>query len=264
MQELARDPDTLQAEGVIGADRAGLPSTAGMEVFDLSPAGIAALGRRGVTVAGTPGAGNRLWLPREGSIGTLALSVTPGARHNTILLGPRDPRSRARIALGARQGIAVLGGTAGTVTLTLSMGGEGTLFLQGAEGSANALSCKLEGQGRRLTIGAGCMISTGVELRTSDSHAILDIAGRCQVNPPADVAVGPHVWLGREVIVMKGVTIGRGSVIGARSVVTADVPAYALAAGVPARLLRQGVTWSRPAQPDAARIAARIEEVAGR
>ncbi|SFK87768.1 transferase hexapeptide (six repeat-containing protein) [Falsiroseomonas stagni DSM 19981] len=264
MHDMAGCPEALQAEGVIGEDRAGLPSTAGMEVFDLSAAGIAALGRRGVTVAGRPGEGNRVWLPREGSVGTLALTVARGGGHNTILLGPRDPRSRARISTSAQHGIVVLGGTSGAVTLTLSMGGERTLFVQGAEGSANALSCKLEGDGRRLLIGAGCMISTGVELRTSDSHAILDIAGGCQVNLPEDLVVGPHVWLGREVLVMKGVTIGRGSVIGARSVVTADVPDYALAAGVPARLLRQGVTWSRPALPDAARIAARIEEVAGR
>ncbi len=264
MHDMAGGPDALQADGLIGEDRAGLPSTAGMEAFDLSPAGIAALGQRGVTVAGTPGEGNRVWLPREGSVGTLALTVTRGGDYNTIIIGPRNPRSRARIATGAHRGIVVLGGTTGTVTLTLAMAGERTLFVQGAEGSANALSCKLEGDGRRLLIGAGCMISTGVEVRTSDSHAILDIAGGCQVNLPEDVVVGPHVWLGREVLVMKGVTIGRGSVIGARSVVTADVPDYALAVGVPARMLRAGVTWSRPSLPDAARIAARIAEVAPR
>lgn len=264
MHDMAGGPEALQAEGVIGEDRAGLPPAGAMACFDLSPAGIAALGQRGVTVAGAPGAGNCVWLPREGSVGTLALTVTRGGGHNTILIGPRDPRSRARITTGANHGIVVLGGTTGAVTLTLSMGGEGTRFIQGAEGSANALSCKLEGDGRRLLIGAGCMISTGVELRTSDSHAILDIAGGCQVNLPKDLVVGPHVWLGREVMVMKGVTIGRGSVIGARSVVTADVPDCALAAGVPARVLRQGVTWSRPALPDARRIAARIVEVAPR
>jgi acetyltransferase-like isoleucine patch superfamily enzyme len=46
------------------------------------------------------------------------------------------------------------------------------------------------------------------------------------------------VWLGLGVAVLEGVRIGRGAVIGAGAVVTRDIPAYAIAIGVPARVVR--------------------------
>ncbi len=53
------------------------------------------------------------------------------------------------------------------------------------------------------------------------------------------VVIGNNVWLGNNVCVMPGVTIGDGAIIGANSVVTHDVPAYAVAAGVPAKIIKQ-------------------------
>lgn len=54
-----------------------------------------------------------------------------------------------------------------------------------------------------------------------------------------DISIGNNVWLGNNVCVMPGVTIGDGAVIGANSVVTHDIPAYAVAAGIPARVVKQ-------------------------
>lgn len=51
------------------------------------------------------------------------------------------------------------------------------------------------------------------------------------------VEIGDDVWLGDRVIVLPGVHIGEGSVIGAGSIVTHDIPAYSVAAGVPARVI---------------------------
>jgi acetyltransferase-like isoleucine patch superfamily enzyme len=50
--------------------------------------------------------------------------------------------------------------------------------------------------------------------------------------------LGANVWLGANVVVTSGVTIGKRCVIGANSVVTTDIPAYSIAAGVPARVIR--------------------------
>jgi chloramphenicol O-acetyltransferase type B len=50
-----------------------------------------------------------------------------------------------------------------------------------------------------------------------------------------NVSVGSDVWLGRECLILAGVTIGHGAVIGARALVTKDVPPYAVVGGVPAR-----------------------------
>lgn len=52
------------------------------------------------------------------------------------------------------------------------------------------------------------------------------------------VSIGNDVWIGSRVIIKGGVTIGNGSIIGAGAMVTSDIPPYAVAAGVPAKVLR--------------------------
>jgi NDP-sugar pyrophosphorylase family protein len=65
-------------------------------------------------------------------------------------------------------------------------------------------------------------------------------AGHIKGHPKTkgDVIIGNDVWIGAEAIIMSGVNIGDGAVIGARTVVTKDVPAYAISAGNPARVVK--------------------------
>jgi chloramphenicol O-acetyltransferase type B len=51
-------------------------------------------------------------------------------------------------------------------------------------------------------------------------------------------SIGNDCWIGRDALIMSGVTIGDGAIIGARALVTSDVPPYAIYAGIPARLIR--------------------------
>lgn len=64
-------------------------------------------------------------------------------------------------------------------------------------------------------------------------HAIHDVA------PPRPIKIGANVWIGFDACVMPGVTVGDGAIIGARSVVFEDVPAYSVAVGNPARIVRR-------------------------
>ena len=54
-----------------------------------------------------------------------------------------------------------------------------------------------------------------------------------------DIIIGNDVWIGYEALIMSGVTIGDGAIIGARAVVTKDVPPYTIVAGVPAKPIRR-------------------------
>lgn len=54
----------------------------------------------------------------------------------------------------------------------------------------------------------------------------------------SDVEIGHDVWIGQEAVIMKGVKIGNGAVIGARSIVTRDIPDYAIAVGMPAKVIK--------------------------
>ncbi len=60
------------------------------------------------------------------------------------------------------------------------------------------------------------------------------------------IKIEDDVWIGANCTVLDGVRIGKGSVIGAGSVVTRDVPPYSVAVGVPAKVIKQRIEWRRP------------------
>lgn len=99
--------------------------------------------------------------------------------------------------------------------------------------------------GTLLEVGPECMFAYDVEVRTSDEHSILDATSGERLNPDRSVHIGAHVWLGARSIVLKGVSIGEQSVIATGSIVSRDLGPGVIAAGVPARELRHGVTWDR-------------------
>jgi acetyltransferase-like isoleucine patch superfamily enzyme len=86
----------------------------------------------------------------------------------------------------------------------------------------------------RVTIGAHVRIGPYVTIADSDFH---DLHQRGVRPPSAAVTIGDHVWIGGKASILKGVTIGRGAVVGIGSVVTRDVPPFAIVAGVPARVI---------------------------
>ena len=89
-----------------------------------------------------------------------------------------------------------------------------------------------------ITIGAACQIATRVQLLTPE-HPLEPGPRRDGWESARPVVLGDNVWLGGGVIVCPGVTIGDDTVVGAGAVVTRDLPAGVLAAGVPARVLRE-------------------------
>ncbi len=90
-----------------------------------------------------------------------------------------------------------------------------------------------------VSIGDGTLIADDVHITDFDHRTDrIDVPIKDQGLVAAPVTIGPDVWLGRGVTVLRGVSIGRGSVIGAHAVVTRDVPAYSVAVGAPARVVR--------------------------
>ena len=90
----------------------------------------------------------------------------------------------------------------------------------------------------RIVIGRNCMIGPHCFITDGDHGTGGGSPIHEQPMKVEPVIIEDEVWLGAGVIVLKGVHIGRGAVIGAGSVVTRDVEAFAVAAGVPARVIR--------------------------
>lgn len=90
-----------------------------------------------------------------------------------------------------------------------------------------------------ITIGQNCLIGANVEILDSDFHGIgLHERGLSKPEWAAPVVLEDEVFIGSNVRVLKGVRIGRGSVIANSSVVIADIPPMVVAAGVPAKVIR--------------------------
>lgn len=80
------------------------------------------------------------------------------------------------------------------------------------------------------------------QFMTSDNHTIYEVPPP-RINLAGNIEVGDHVWIGLQSFVMKGVKIWSGSIVGLQSVVTCDIPENSMAAGAPARVIREGVSW---------------------
>ena len=92
--------------------------------------------------------------------------------------------------------------------------------------------------GDNLLTGTNVLITDNSHGQSTREHMSLPFFER-PLYSKGPVVIGNNVWLGNTVCVMPGVTIGDGAVIGANSVVTHDIPAYAVAAGIPAKIIKQ-------------------------
>ena len=89
----------------------------------------------------------------------------------------------------------------------------------------------------KIVIGNDTAISQNVVIRDSDVHHIKG------TNNSAPIIIGNHCWIGTNVIILKGVSIGDNSVVGAGSVVTHDIPPNCAVAGNPARIIKENIDW---------------------
>jgi maltose O-acetyltransferase len=85
----------------------------------------------------------------------------------------------------------------------------------------------------RVTIGNDCLIGDEALIFDQDWHAV-----GSQPVKKAAVTIGAKVWIAARAIILRDVEIGEGAVIGAGAVVTRSIPPYVLAAGIPARPIR--------------------------
>jgi acetyltransferase-like isoleucine patch superfamily enzyme len=124
--------------------------------------------------------------------------------------------------------------------------------------------------GAKTVIGQECTISAYQRVRIGEQCVIADRAmfidfdhGVVEVERPIrlqgiykrDVEVGANVWIGYGACILRGVRVGDNSIVGTNTVVTKDVPANAVVAGVPARVVRmreapERLRWPDPVEPD--------------
>ena len=90
-----------------------------------------------------------------------------------------------------------------------------------------------------IEIGKDATIGRDVVIRSYDGHTIA--SENYRISEP--IKIGKHVWIGQGATILKGVTIGDGAIIAAGALVTKDIPAYSIAAGIPAKVIKENIKW---------------------
>jgi carbonic anhydrase/acetyltransferase-like protein (isoleucine patch superfamily) len=195
---------------------------------------------------------NWIVVPADGSArGDLKVIYIGEASNNILVLGPNTDM-HGQVFFHGDGGLVIVGGDMDQrCEMTTRLWSQDNILFWGRRSTSNSVTITLEGDATAVVLGEDCMLARDVAIRTSDEHALVDLRDGGWLNPPGTVHVEPHVWLGDKSTLLKGVHIGFGSVVGGSSVVTRSVPRFSVAAGVPARVLRSGVSWSRQHSPEA-------------
>ena len=97
----------------------------------------------------------------------------------------------------------------------------------------------------KILIGEDCMLSHGIQIRSTDSHSIVNMNGD-RINSARDVVIGDHCWIGLQSIILKGTVLEPHCVVGAGAVCSKRYgKANCTVAGNPARIVREEIDWDR-------------------
>jgi len=131
--------------------------------------------------------------------------------------------------------------------------------------SSNGVECWMN-PGGLLEVGNDCMFAQAY-IHVGDNHAIFDINSGDVLNYSENpvITIGEHVWVASRVTIRSNSVIGAGSILGAGSIVKGKFPDCTLVAGVPAKPVKRGVSWTRRDDgADARQVMKMLDVIRGR
>lgn len=99
--------------------------------------------------------------------------------------------------------------------------------------------------GSKIILGEDCMFGAQITVRNSDGHPIYNLETGERINKFGNIVISDHVWIAHQAYILKGVNIGNNAIIGARAVVTKDIPCNSIAVGSPCKIVKDNVKWER-------------------
>lgn len=102
------------------------------------------------------------------------------------------------------------------------------------------------GERKHFFIGDSCLIAIDMHVRNADFHSIYSCSDGNRINPAKSVYIGDHVWIGRNVTILKNTQIDSGSILGANTVVAGkQIPHNSIWAGSPSRQIKDEIFWDK-------------------
>ncbi len=176
--------------------------------------------------------------------GKLNLNIIKG-ENNIVLRGRHSKTLSSKISINGSNNIIILSGHSHLIGADIRITGNNNLFYIGAFSTSGSMVILLEGMNRTISIGDFCMLSNRIMMDSSDHHSIYDLTSKRKINDDADIHIKNHVWIGRDVKISKGTKIENDVIIGQGALVSGTLINNAVYGGVPAKLLKDNVTWSR-------------------
>lgn len=95
----------------------------------------------------------------------------------------------------------------------------------------------------KVIIGEDCMFANNIDIRTGDSHAVIDAQTGKRLNYAGDVTINRHVWIAPHSVILKNVNIGENSIIATGVIVTKSSEPGVIIGGNPASVIKTDVSW---------------------
>ncbi len=165
--------------------------------------------------------------------------------HNLIIIHKDAVVNECHIKVLGNNARIEIGGNAYLWGVELHVEDNGCAILIGRDtfiGHHTHIACTEDN--RKITIGDNSMISSFVQIRTGDSHSILDAEGK-RINYADDVILGNHCWIGEGSKILKGVSIGNNCVVSTGAIVTKSFENNILLAGIPAKAIKSNISWDK-------------------
>jgi acetyltransferase-like isoleucine patch superfamily enzyme len=175
---------------------------------------------------------------------TIMTPPVPGRRDYRIEVTAPNLRGAVRISLGPGSGTIRID-TAGPVQMDIRTWREMSLHI--ATGTTIS-SARLVCDNADISVGKDGLWSDEILVQSNDQHGIIDLTDMSVLNDHRrTIHIAEHVWIGRRTVIMPDVSIGAGDILGTAAVLTGNMSAHTVFGGVPARQLRDNVSWSRAA-----------------
>lgn len=165
-----------------------------------------------------------------------------GSENNIIILGSGKLRRCTISIKGVNNRIEIEDG-ANVSFSSLEIVGNNCLIYIGKKTDIGGAYLSAKGYETQLVIGSNCMLSRNINIMTYDGHPIFDCESKKQINQPKNINIKNNVWIAANASILKGVTVEDNSIIGFGSVVTTDIVANSIYAGVPAKKIKENIYW---------------------
>lgn len=171
--------------------------------------------------------------------------IRSGGKQNRVVIDTNTSIAHKRIIIKGSNCQILISNDVGIRNSTLFIEHDNSMIIIGTASTFEGVNLLVCEPGQRIEIGNDCMFSHDITVRTSDSHKIIDERTGERINPPMSVKIEDHVWIGAGVTILKGSHIGEHVVVGAQSLVNKPLEAHAIYTGIPAKKIRDSITWER-------------------